>query len=524
LNSKKALLPVINLFNNSLTSLPLIALLILICFSPLLKAGFIFFDDDILLTKNEFVKHIGSDLFVNAFSLKNIIHYHPLVFLTFAGEYFLFGLYPFYFHFANLLLHIFNTFLVYRLLSALAINNKITIAAMLLFALHPLHVESVAWVAELKDLLYSFFFISSAYVYLKYLKSQQKWFYFLSLFLFFLSCLSKAMAVTLPFILILFEYKLSINFRKYIAGKIPFFVLSAVFIIINLNVAYYNFDLMVFSPYERIILVFYSLLFYPFKAIFPFSQSAIYAYPVFNNLILYMIPIFCISLLFILFKIKDKTKTIKFGLLFYIITVLPVLPVLPFGISYIADRFVYIPIIGLFIIVLKIAENILKKYSYLIYKPVYCIYFLTSAIILTYGIASYSRCLIWKDTGTLMKDVIEKDNESYHAYYILASYYYENNDFGNSISCYNSAVKLRPGFACTYFNLGNVYVKAGQFYKAIENYNIAVKLNPIDKEAYNNMGLAFEYLGDYNNALKYYSISAEMGYEPARDVLLKLKQ
>src|ERR1043165_1538299 len=208
----------------------IIVLISFIAFLPVFHNGFVNLDDD---------KYIRDNPMLAVFNLKEIFsryvegNYHPLTMLTYSIEYQLFGLNAQGYHAVNLLLHLLNVILVFYAILYLSNKTEIALVASLLFGIHPLHVESVAWASELKDLLYTFFFLASYICYLRYIKEPKSKFYFYCLLLFLLSLLSKAMAVSLPLILLLTDYfkGRKLNVKTWLE-KIPFFALSILFGII----------------------------------------------------------------------------------------------------------------------------------------------------------------------------------------------------------------------------------------------------------------------------------------------------
>jgi protein O-mannosyl-transferase len=493
-------------------------LLTVIAYFPVLQADFLWYDDDMMIFNNPAIKKLTFASIKGFFGFENIIHYHPLVYLSYAVEHSIFKLNPPYFHLTNLILHCINVTLVFYFIISIINNKPAAFITAALFAVHPLHVESVAWVTERKDLLYSLFYLSSLICYIKYKKNSSANFYVYSLSLFIFSCLSKAMAVTLPAIMLLIDFTILNRREINIKEKIPYFIIAGLFAVINLNVAYYKTDIEIYSIYERISLVCYSILFYPLKMVFPVNLSAIYGFPIKPGIEILASPVIVLVISGILVIQKKISPYIKFGLMFYVLTVIPVLPILPFGISATADRFSYIPLLGLFYIVAHFICTLFKKYQYkMIYRSIMSTGLISVVLLLSY--MTYNRALVWRNTELLMNDVIEKDSGNCHAYYILGNYYSDNNMLDKAISSYLKCIHLENYYSEAYYNLGNAYFNSGNFGESIKCFLKAVEINPLDKLAYNNLGVAYERVGDYEKAFIYYKKSADMGYEPAGYVL-----
>ncbi|HET6767293.1 MAG TPA: glycosyltransferase family 39 protein, partial [Chitinophagaceae bacterium] len=202
----------------------IILLISVVIYLPVYNNKFLAWDDDVYIKNNPLIYSINLKDIFSQYVMGN---YHPLTILTFAVEYQFFGLNETGYHAVNLFLHLTNVVLVFYSINLLINKPTVALITALLFGIHPLHVESVAWAAELKDLLYTFFFLASYILYLKYLTNQQKKLYIFSLLLFCLSLLSKAMAASLPVVMLLTDYfkGRKIN-AKTLLEKGPFILLS----------------------------------------------------------------------------------------------------------------------------------------------------------------------------------------------------------------------------------------------------------------------------------------------------------
>lgn len=282
-------------------------------------------------------------------------NYHPFTILTFAIEYYFFGLNETGYHTVNLLLHLMNAILVFRAVLLLGNKGGVALIAALFFGIHPLHVESVAWVSELKDLLYTFFFLASYIFYLKYIKGGHKKYYIMALFLFLASLLSKAMAVSLPVVFILTDYFKGRKINKStLVDKIPFFFLAIAFGIVAI-LAQKSFgatDVDKFPFLQRILFACYGFISYLLKLLFPLNLSAYYPYPVNSGenipikYYIYLI-VFAGLMAGVIFSLRFK-KDISFGIGFFAITIFLVLQLFPVGETFMADRYSYVPSIGIF--------------------------------------------------------------------------------------------------------------------------------------------------------------------------------
>lgn len=498
---------------------------------PLFNADFVFYDDDIMVFNNPLLSKPFIEAIASAFSFSGIVHYHPLVNITYIIEKNLFGFDPSAFHITNIFLHSINSLLVYRLLLKFRFAGIYALTGALLFAVHPMHTESFAWVTERKDMLYAVFFFISLIYYIEFSSKGERKYLYLSIASFILSCFSKSMAVSLPLVLILIDHFI-LN-KKNISYKtlMPYFFIALIIGIINLSSAFYILKLPAYSFIERLLLVCYSVMFYPVKLLFPFGLSVIYPYPGQLTIIHYLsMPVLAI-LAFVIFRLRNR-KLIIFGSLFYLLCIIPVLPIIPFGISMTADRFTYISSLGILVAILyissitfnKAAGSSRKSKGRLLFQTPRRKYHLTyivliSLLVITSSFLTFSRSSKWINTEELMNDALKQNGSNYYAYFIMGNYYNAAGRFTESIRSYNSFIALNNTYQPAYFNLGNSCLSSGKYRDALTAYTNALNLDPADPLTFNNIGLAYEYLGRNDSAIISYKRSAMLGYEPAKNVL-----
>ncbi|NTW31268.1 MAG: tetratricopeptide repeat protein [Bacteroidetes bacterium] len=481
-------------------------------------------DDDMYILKNPFIRDFSLDGVKAIFSSFYCSNYHPLTSITYLFEYKFFGLAPFPYHFTNVILHLVNTFIVYKLIKKLSTSKITALVVTSLFALHPMHVESVAWISERKDVLYSFFYLFSLLVYMRYIESGFKLKYYTSvLILFILSLLSKSAAVTLPVLLIVIDiYKGRKINAKTLLEKIPFFMLSMLFGIIALfsqRVSDTSNELFLsYNFIERIFLFSYTISFYIVKLALPFSLCAMHYLPINNGGILpwyyYASLPFILFIIFILvkyvisdYKKKGFKKEIIFGILFFLITISVMLQIISVGNAITAERYTYIPYIGLFYIAGQWISNIVEKRQdspvYRKGKKVIIAIFLLFVIMFSYQ--TWTRIGVWKDGNILFTDVIKKNPDVFHCYWTRGKIKNNNGNLKDALPDYNKAIELQPEFADAYNNRGYIYYGLGDTKSALIDYNKALLLKPDFADAYNNRGIAYEGLGDINSAILDYN-------------------
>lgn len=464
----------------------LILVVTFIVFSPAIRNDFVNWDDDLNVTENPNVLNLSAEGVKNMFSERITQGYTPLTTLSFALENEVFGLKPGVFHFNNILLHLLCTLLVYILFTRLGANRFITIAVTLLFGIHPMRVESVAWISERKDVLYGFFFLLSLVFYVYYHKHTKKRFYFLALVTFILSLLSKVQAVSLPLALILIDFYIEKRFRwKQLLNKIPFFVLSLITGLAHLYLIQRSGSLEASTDYpfyQRIFLGAYSFFVYLFKAFVPYRMSAIYPYPEKLSAIFYAAGILLVPLVFLVYKSGKARKELAFGLLLFLANVVFVLQILGVGQAYLADRFTYLAYIGLFFLMAWSVSLLFTGKM----KPVVVI--AGAGYLAFLGMVTWNRTQVWRNSETLFTDVVKKYPNESIAHNNLGFYYRDLNLNEKAIESYTRSIKAKPLGYLAYSNRGEVYFDLGNIDKALSDINFAIKLNPRYSKAYSNRG------------------------------------
>ena len=349
-------------------------------------------------------------------------NYHPFAILSLSIDLHFHGLDAYPFHLVNLLFHLANVILVFWFVNLFIKRIEAAVIVSLFFAVHPMHVESVSWIAERKDVLYAFFFLLSIITYLIYIGNEKKLQYlFLSLFLFIMSLLSKPAAICLaPVIVLIDYYKMRKFTMKVIIEKIPFFLLSLTFGVLSIfsqksGDALNNLS-PIFSLADRIFLISFSFMFYIVKAIFPVNLSAFYYYPEETHgwlpWVYYIAPAGIALILFLIIRLKKLRKDLIFGFIFFFLTVALVLQFLPVGFAIVAERYSYVPYIGLFFIVGKLfcdfVDNKFGNYSVVRRNYFIFILFVIAAV---FSYSSHERNKVWSDGVVLFSDIIDKNRK-----------------------------------------------------------------------------------------------------------------
>ncbi len=483
--------------------------LTLTVYFPTVFNDFVNLDDPNYIAENPLVKSLAFDNIKTIFTTPFLGNYQPVTILFYAFEYKVFNLNPHAYHLVNLLLHLVNVILVFLIIDKISKKSILAFITALLFAIHPMHVESVAWIAELKDVLYAFFSLSAILLYLHYLKNKShKGIYVLALLLFALSILAKAQAVILPMVLLLFDYFMNgkIN-KKSIIDKIPFFLISILFGVLAFwvqkkagAVQDYNY----FPFLTRILFSCYGLMNYFSKLLLPINLSCFYPYPETHDAInsnwVYVSPAIVLILVGVLIWAFKKSKVIVFGILFFLITIFLVLQLIPVGDAIIADRYTYIPAIGIFFIMAYYFDQLLGKYK----SQRNLLIGIGSIYILVLSFMAFNRGKLWKDSITIYSDCLD-NYQAAIIYNNRGAALYAKGEYQRTIDDFTQCLYLKPRYPHAYKNRAICYDKLGEKEKAMADYTSEIKLYPNDENNYINRGRMETGLNQIDAAVADYS-------------------
>jgi protein O-mannosyl-transferase len=480
-----------------------------VLFSRALFNDFAVLDDDLYVVNNPFIRDFSWHGIKTIFSIFYAGFYHPLIMLTYLFEFKLYGLHPFPYHLLNVLLHLANTWLVYIISEKLSGKKVTALVTSLLFAIHPMHVESVVWVTERKDVMFTLFYLLALLSYLRYIRSGYRIKHFIVVAVFFLfSVLSKAAAVTLPVLLVAIDFysgrKLS---KRSLLEKVPLLLLAVFFgilaVIAQKEAGAVN-DLSTYYSYtDRIFLFTYALAFYIVKVVAPFSLSAMQYYPVLAGdtlpWVYYVSLPFILLLVWLVIKLNSRRREVLFGVFFFLITISVMLQIIPVGKTITMERFSYVPYIGLFYLTGQWISDIGKKSA-----KRFAVMFL-SIFIVFFSFLSWERIGIWKNGLILFNDVVEKYPAIYDGYLMRGIVENSKKDLPGALRDYCRSLELNSGISETYNNRGWVYFQLDSMKLALQDYNRAIQLDSTYSEAYNNRGMIFFAWGNIDSAMLDYN-------------------
>ncbi len=555
----------------------MLAILPLLAYFPVLQNGFIW-DDDRYLTSNPFLtdfeglKHLWLDI-------RSRPQYYPMVFTSFWIEHQFWGLDPLGYHIDNVLLHCANSIILWRILVYLDVPAAWLVAG--IFSLHPVHVESVAWITERKNVLSGLFYFLSLYTFLRFyfprragfpeeglVKNPSATLYGISLFFFVCALLSKTVTCTLPaVILLLFWWKQNRLNLKVIQLTIPFFIIGFGFAAltswlekVNVGALGPEWD---FSFWDRFLIAGRALWFYVWKLVWPFP--IIFTYPRWNIddsvWWQYLFPATFLLLILALWVLRKKIgRGPLTAILFFAGSLFPALGffnIYPMRFSYVADHFQYLASIGILLIIAggiarlrgrplrkskKLKSEMLRQAQHDNTEP-FCHSeeqrdeesrgyaklplrgrgaIASSILLLLFlGHLTWKQIPVYKNVFTLWSDTVEKNPNAWMAHYNLANIFIAEQKAEEAVAHYREAIRVKPEFALAPYNLGNTLLAQEKTEEAIIQYQTTLRLKPEFVDAYNNLGVALLKKGNGGEAIKQFrkALALKPDYADARNNL-----
>ena len=481
-----------------------------VCFWPSLFNGFFCWDDkDVPLAP--FVRHLNKENIGKYLSTFHAGLYHPLTTLSFAIDYAVGNGSAFPFHVTNLLLHLANTFLIFILIRKLFNNFSIALIVAMLFGIHPMHVEAVAWITSRKDLLYVFFFLGSMISYAFYADGNKKQFYFLSLVLFLFSCLSKIQAAVFPLALFLVDYlrNRKIFSKRSVLEKIPFFIIALIFGIINIiaqkGYGYIDYK----APYsvtERLISFCYGFAQYIFKILVPANISVFYPFPFHPgeqlSFIFYLCPL--ILLLFLaltVFLFLKSRREYVFGLGFFFLFIFLVLLINNYRETIITDRYTYLGSAGIFILIATAGFQVYEKMKRMKWiLPAFGI-----ICILALSTMTFERNRLWHSPPGLIEAALGHYPDSPILLNTMGSMAIDSGSYLKALTFLDKAIAKNKNFAYAWYHRGMAESKLENYPEALKGFSRAIALNPAFIDACFGRANVFRLTGENQKALEEYS-------------------
>lgn len=511
---------------------------------------FVNYDDYDYVSENPHVLNgLAYSNIIWAFTTPHVGNWLPLTWLSFMLDCQLFGPNPGRIHFVNVLLHLANTLLLFAVLKKMTGSLWPSAFVAAAFALHPMHVESVAWIAERKDVLSTFFLLLTLAAYVGYVRRSSLFRYLLTILLFALGLMAKPMVVTLPFVLLLLDYwplnrfspqNIKVSGRKFrksapahnkrpilyrvIIEKIPFFALSAVLSVATFLVQQSSgavSDIYSVSLGDRAANAFLSYTRYMCRMFWPQNLAIFYPYDVdtfpFWQIALCALLLFGIS--FLVLRFGRTQRYLPVGWFWFVVTLLPVIGLLQSGPQGWADRYTYIPYTGLFIIIAWGLPELLSKWPY---RSPRCRDVAAGKIVLgismlivlaALGICTRLQVSYWKDTTILFSRALAVTQNNYLAHYNFGSDLSKQGKYAPAIEHYKKAIQIKPYYANAILGLGDAFAAQNDSNRAIECWQKTLQLKPgrdNAAHAHNNLGVVLQEQGKLTEALAHFTKAIQL--------------
>jgi len=434
----------------------------------------------------------------------------PLTILSLAIDYHFWQLNAFGYHITSFALHVCNIILVYFFVKEISGKDNVSLLAALMFAIHPMGVQTVSWISERKNVLYATFYLIAAIQYVRYVKTNRLMPLVFSWIFFVCSVASKWSAYPFPVIIMVIDWyygrKIS---TKLITEKIAFLVVPFISAYLHLGTGTILPDR--FSFFNRIFFGSYSYLFYLVKSILPVKLSTIYPFPkVTDNevpaLFYLSLPVALTTVGLIFYRVYKYAlfrKEIVLGYMFFLANIGMVLHVIMFigGHEMTADRYGYIPFVGLFFIFSEVIVYLYERH----YSFQKIIIAALAGYFLWFAVYTYYRNEAWRDTVSIYRDALDKDKDMPIVHAHLANYYRDHNKKMEALKVYNNCVKEFPYYRTCVYERGTLYYENGFYKEAKADLLKAISMDSTEMFQYNFLGLVETETGNYEAAIYYFN-------------------
>jgi protein O-mannosyl-transferase len=545
----------------------LLALVTLLVYLPVTRHGFLVYDDDVYITGNPLVQKGLTRAGIQwAFTTSHASNWHPLTWLSHMADCELFGLNPGAHHVVNALFHAANAALLFALLLRLTGGLWPSAFVAALFAWHPLHVESVAWISERKDVLSTCFALLSLLAYAGYVKraasdapragggnpksevrmpkevrnpnaeisdgqrsnsdfglrasfgfptGPASRFYWLALFLFALGLMSKPMVVTLPFVMLLLDYWPLQRFRASTLSRLtlekwPLFLLTAVACVVTYIAQSRGEAVMsweIVPPGLRLENALTAYVRYLLKTICPTNLAVIYPLaPEINGSAVIAAAAVLIFISIIVWRARQRSPYGLFGWLWFLGTLVPVIGLVQVGGASLADRYTYFPLIGVFVAVTFAVRDLAGRLQ------------LSRVVVAAAAAGVLAACLLltenqlryWRDSETLFRHALAVTRDSYLAHLNLGTVFQNEGRLNEALVEYREAARLFPGYFLAHSNLGSLLDDLGRPEEALAEYRLTLQLKSNLPALHDGTGIALVKLGRADEAMREFAEAARL--------------
>ena len=492
-----------------------LGLLVVVSYLPAILWGGFVWDDDLCIKVNP-VREVSGlwQIWFSPSAIEEEGHYWPLVYTTFWLEHKLWGFAPAGYHIVNVLLHLVNTLLLWHLLRRLVVPGAWVVAAV--FAVHPLHVESVAWIIERKDVLSGLFYLAAVLAWMRFVEQPRRRWYAGSLVLYAAALLSKSIAITLPAALLVWHWWQQGRVTSTdLLRLVPFFVVGLVIVVGDLS--FYRsreFLSLDYSLIERTLIAARALWFYAGKLLWPSGLAIIY--PLWDIRVAdplawgYLVAAVALAVALWHFRPQLGRGPLA-GALFFAVTLSPVLGFVDYRYmeyAFVADRFQYLAGIGVLAVVIGAVAYSVRRLSGLWQKGTMGG---AAVALIVLGLLTWRQANIWRDDETLNRHIIALNPQARNAHFNLGKALYNQGRYEEALEATRIAVEQAPDDFEIHANLGSILNTLGRFKEAETHLRRALALNPQGRDAHVNLGAALYKLGRYEEALAATRVAVEQG-------------
>lgn len=532
-----------------------LAVLTAVVFCRVLFAGFITLDDPTYVMQNP---HVTGGLTIAnirwALTATHGANWHPLTWLSHMIDYSIYGPRAGGHHATSLLFHLANVVLLFLMLRQMTRCTWKSAFVAALFAVHPLHVESVAWVAERKDVLSTFFWMMTLWAYFWYTESQMPSrivAYVAVVVLLALGLMAKPMLVVLPFTLLLLDYwplgryskskreskktgePVRASVMPLIVEKLPLFLMSAASSVVTFVVQK---KAGAVGPLEemplqiRLANACVSYVAYIGKMLWPVRLVPFYPHPGYDIRIGYVVAslLFLLAVTFVTIRLRRRFPYLLVGWLWYVGVLVPVIGIVQVGSQAMADRYTYVSLIGLFIIFVWGMSELVKRWASEARggsrKRIHLAWITGIIIVFALAARAFVQVGYWKDSFVLFSRTLQVSPRNHVAHYNLGVALIDTKRLDEAYAQFAQTLQIEPGYADAYYNQGFIQQARGRLDMAIDKYRRAVEINPRLVQAHNNLAICLFAKGDYRSAWQEVSRCRALGFEPHPGFIKALRQ
>lgn len=494
----------------ALVSLAVILGVTFLAYQSVLRAAFTSWDDPAYLLNNPAVRWLDWMHLKTIFSTTIERTYVPLTILSFAAEYHFFGFDPFVYHLDNLLLHLSVAALIFLLARRMGLQLFGAAFAALLFALHPMHVESVAWVSQRKDLLYSFFYLLALRSYWRYIREYHWFSYVLSILCAFLSMLASPMALSLPLVLLASDW----FYGRRFSGRVFLEKIPHVAIVVPIAWVTYSQTPMPDGPlWEALHIWLWTVTFYIQKFFMPLELIPVYELP--RPISLFqpayaqsLIVFFLTALTLIRFR---WNKWVVFAALYFFLSIFFLLRS-----GEVADRWMYLPSLGICLALGWVFEQVFHECERKGSGMRKAFHFSMILFFLTLGARTLMQTKIWHNSITLSSYVIHKWPGSAESYLKRGVAYLDIRQWDKAMEDFNKALALDPQMKKVHQHRAFVYFQNEEYDRALADLNVEAQRSPRDAEIYSSRGNVYQRMGELDKAMADYAQALQLDPDDAQ--------